>query len=174
MTNQPEMRLEILGEMYGHRRVLVRMVLMYSLISAGAGALTLASLDAVLGGSYGALIPLSILLLITSAAVFQLITAVLDLRAEPTFTRGAVTRLWTKGGLFWFFRSHYLSVKRQIFVLTPEVWVGLEEDNIVELHHWPHTRTLIRAVLISGETSGLVEGEPVSPLTEVRRDTPAT
>ncbi len=158
------MRHEIIGEMPGNRLTLLRMVLMYALLTAGGGSISLVSLRAVLGGSYGALIPLTILLLVTGASLFQLITALLDLRAEPTFTRGQVARLWTKGGLFWFFRSHYAMVNRQVFVMAADVWVQLEEENTVELHHWPHTRTLIRAVLISGDTDELVEGEPVSPL----------
>lgn len=158
------MRHEIIGEMPGSRLTLLRMVVMYALLTAGGGSISLVSLGAVLGGSYGALIPLTILVLVTGASFFQLITALLDLRAEPTFTRGQVTRLWTKGGLFWFFRSHYAMVNRQVFVMAPDVWVQIIEDNTVELHHWPHTRTLIRAVLISGDTDELVEGVPVSPL----------
>ncbi len=158
------MRHEIIGEMPGHRMTLLRMVFMYSLLTAVGGSISLVSLGAVLGGSYGALIPLTILLLVSGASLFQLITALLDLRAEPTFTRGEVTRLWTKGGLFWFFRSHYTMLNRQVFVMSPDVWVQLTEGNTIECHHWPHTRTLIRVVLISGDTGELVEGEPVAPL----------
>ena len=160
-------RHEVIGEIAGHRRTLLRMVAMYAPLAVGAGLLALVSLSAVLGDSYGAVVPLIILLLVTGAALMQAISALRDLRAEPTFTRGEVTRLWTKGGLFWFFRSHYAMVNRQVFVMVPEVWVQLDEENIVELHHWPHTRTLIRAVLLSGDLDDLVPDEPVSPLTEV-------
>ena len=165
MTNQPPTRIEIIGEMPGSRLTLLRMAAMYALLTAGGVAISLVSLSAVLGGSYAALIPLSILLLVTGAALFQLITALLDLRAEPTFTRGEVRRLWTKGGLFWFFRSHYAMIDRQVFVMAAQVWIQLEEENIAELHHWPHTRTLIRAVLIEGDLDDLdvPPGEPVSP-----------
>ena len=163
------MRHEIIGEMPGSRLTLLRMVAMYALLTAGGGSISLVSLGAVLEGSYGAIIPLAILLIITAASLFQLVTALLDLRAEPTFTRGVVTRLWTKGGLFWFFRSHYAMIDRQVFVMAPDVWVQITEDNIVEFHHWPHTRTLIRAVLISGDSDELVEGEPVSPLEDSLR-----
>ena len=165
MTNQPPTRIEIIGEMPGSRLTLLRMVAMYALLTAGGGAISLVSLGAVLGGSYAALIPLSILLLVTGAAFFQLVTALLDLRAEPTFTRGEILRLWTKGGLFWFFRSHYAMINRQVFVMAPDVWLQISEANMVEFHHWPHTRTLIRAVLISGEVDELVDGEPAAPLT---------
>ena len=160
------MRHEIIGENAGHRRTLLRMVAMYAPLAAGAGVLSLISLSAVLGGSYGAVVPLIILLLVTGASLVQAASAMRDQRARPTFTRGQVTRLWTKGGLFWFFRSHYATVNRQIFVMAPEIWVQIAEENTVELHHWPHTRTVIRAVLLSGDLDDLVAGEPVSPLTE--------
>ena len=160
------MRQEVIGEAAGHRRTLLRMVAMYAPLAAGGGALSLISLSAVLGGSYGAVVPLIILLLVTGASLVQAVSALRDQRARPTFTRGQVTRLWTKGGLLWFFRSHYATINRQIFVLRPDIWIQLSEDNTVELHHWPHTRTLIRAVLLSGELDDLVAGEPVSPLTE--------
>ena len=160
-------RHEVIGEIAGHRRTLQRMVVMYLPLTAGAGVLMLISLSAVLGGSYGALIPLVILLLVTFASLVQALSALRDLRAEPTFTRGLVMRLWTKGGLLWFFRSHYAMVNRQVFVMTPDVWVQLEEENTVELHHWPHTRTLIRSVLVSGDLDDLVPDVPVSPPTEV-------
>ena len=156
-------RQEVIGEIAGNRRTLLRMVGMYAPLTAGAGALALVSLSAILGGSYGAIIPLVILLLVTGAALIQLISALRDLQARPTFTRGEVRRLWTKGGMLWFFRSHYLMINRQVFVMPPEVWVQLDEENIVELHHWPHTRTLVRAVLLSGDLEDLVPGEPVSP-----------
>ena len=160
------MRQELLGEVAGHRRTLLRMVAMYSPLTAGAGVLCVVSLTAVLGGSYGALVPLIILLLVAGAAFFQLLSALRDLRAEPTFSRGEVTRLWTKGGLFWFFRSHYTTINRQVFVMAPEIWVQLVEGNTIECHHWPHTRTLIRVVLLSGDLDELVPGQPVSPLPE--------
>ena len=163
MTNQPRTRIEVIGETPGHRGTLGRMVVMYSLLSAGGGAISLISLSAVLAGSYGALIPLTLLLLVTGAACVQFVTAALDLRAKQTFTSGEVRRLWTKGGLLWFFRSHYVMVERRVFVMSPDVWVQLSEGNTVELHHWPHTRTLIRSVLISGELDDLVPGETVTP-----------
>ena len=160
------MRHEIIGEHHGHRMVLLRMVAMYALLSAGVGAISLVSLGAVLGGNYAALIPLSILLVVAGAACVQFVTALLDLRAEPTFTRGEVTRLWTKGGLFWFFRSHYAMIGRQVFVMAPEVWVQISEGDTIECHHWPHTRTLIRSVLLSGDLGELAPGRPVAPLTD--------
>lgn len=166
MSNQPLMRIEVIGEAPGHRFTLLRMFAMYALLAAGGVLVSLISLGAVLGGSYGALIPLSILALITGAAFFQFVTAALDLRTRPTFTRGEVTRLWTKGGLFWFFRSHYAMVNREVFVMAPHIWIQISDGNTIELHHWPHTRTLIRAVLLSGEIAGLPAHEPASPLPE--------
>lgn len=160
------MRHEIIGEVEGHRLTLLRMVAMYVPLTALAGGVSLISLSAVLGGTYEALIPLTILLLVTLATLLQAVAALRDLRAVPAFTRGEVSRLWTKGGFLWFFRSHYVMVNRQVFVLRPDIWIQIADGNTIECHHWPHTRTVIRVVLLSGDLDELVPGKAVAPLPE--------
>ena len=155
---------EVIGEPPGHRRTLWRMALMYAPLTLLALALGGVSLNALLGGSGGAAIPLAILSIVTAALAHQAAAALRDLRAEPVFTRGVVTRAWTKGGLFWFFRSHYAMVGRQVFVMAPEVWVQLTEGDTIECHHWPHTRTLIRVILAGVGAGDADPGEPLVPL----------
>ncbi len=160
------MRHELIGEDPGHRRTLWRMILMYGPLAALAATLGAISLRAMLGGSGGASIPLVILLVLLAALSFQALTALRDLRAEPMFTRGEVTRTWSKGGVLWFFRSHYVMVDRQVFVMAPEIWIQLAEGDVVECHHWPHTKTVIRVLLLKGEDAGLKPDEPLVPLPE--------
>ena len=138
-------RAELLGEMDDHRRSIARMALMYGPLTLVLLALWMAPLTAVLDGQGAALIPLAILGVFVFAAAFQLATALRDLRARPTSTRGEVRRVWTKGGLLWFFPSHFVMVgRRHVFVTRPDVWLQVKEGEILECHHWPHTRTLIR------------------------------
>ena len=138
-------RAELLGEMEDHRRSIARMALMYGPLTLGLLALWAAPLTAALDGQGAALIPLAILGVFVLAAAFQLATALRDLRARPTFTRGEVRRAWTKGGLLWFFPSHFVMVGRShVFVTRPDVWLQVKEGEVLECHHWPHTRTLIR------------------------------
>ena len=138
-------RAELLGEMEDHRRSIARMALMYGPLTLGLLALWAAPLTAVLDGQAAALIPLAILGVFVLAAAFQLATALRDLRARPTFIRGEVRRAWTKGGLLWFFPSHFVMVgRRHVFVTRPDVWLQVKEGEVLECHHWPHTRTLIR------------------------------
>ena len=155
---------EMLGEMPSSRQKLWRMAALYVPLAVGGLALTGISLRALAGGSAGAVIPLTIMLIVTGALLFQAVTALRDLRAQPMFTRGEVHRTWSKGGVLWLFRSHYVMIDRQVFVMAPEVWVLLGEGDIVECHHWPHTKTLIRVMLVKDRDPDLDPDRPVVPL----------
>ena len=158
------MRHEMISEMPASRQKLWRMAALYVPLTVGALVLTGISLRALAGGSGGAVIPLTILLIIAGALLFQAMTALRDLRAQPMFTRGEVQRTWSKGGVLWLFRSHYVMIDRQVFVMEPEVWVLLGEGDIVECHHWPHTKTLIRVMLLKDKDADLDPNKPVVPL----------
>ncbi len=154
----------MIGEDPGHRRTLQRMALMYTPLTVAAAVIAAISLVSVLDGALGAIIPLVILGAVTLALGYQAITALRDLRSEPMFTRGEVQRAWAKGGVLWFFRSHYLMVNRQVFVLPPEIWVQLAEGDVVECHHWPHTKTTIRLLLLHGDDKQATSDEPLLPI----------
>ena len=155
---------EVIGEDPGHRRTLLRMALMYTPLTVATAAVTAVSLVSLLDGAVGAVIPLVILGAVTAALGYQAVMALRDLRSEPTFTRGEIQRAWGKGGLLWFFRSHYLMVNRQVFVLPPEIWVQLAEGDVVECHHWPHTKTTIRVLLLKGDDQQTTSDEPLLPI----------
>ena len=97
------------------------MTLLYAPLTAMALVLTWISLSSFLDGNAGAIVPFTIVLLITIAVAYQAQSAIRDLRSEPMFTRGEVLRTWTKGGVLWFFRSHYVMIKREVFVMEPEI-----------------------------------------------------
>ena len=167
VRREERFRYELVGENAGHRRTLQRMLLMYGPLTLGALALLLVPLLSLLGGTVGAVIPLAIVAAMVVALAFQAVMASRDLRADPLFTRGEVQRAWTKGGLLWFFRSHFVMVNRQVFVVPPEMWVRVGEGEMVECHHWPHTRTVIRLLLLHGsdeELAALDTERPIVPL----------
>ena len=157
-------RYELMGEDPRHRRTLRRMALMYGPLTIAALLVALVPLASLLDGTGGAVVPLVLLLVVAAALAFQAVTALRDLRAEPMFTRGEVQRTWTKGGLLWFFRSHFMMVNRQVFVVPPEVWVKVSEGELVECHHWPHTRTVMRVLLLLGEDAELQSSDPIIPI----------
>lgn len=164
---EEKFRYELVGENTAHYRTLLRMVLMYGPLTVGALALFMVPLTALLGGTVGALIPLLIVGALLIALAFQATMALRDLRSQPLFTRGEVQRTWSKGGLLWFFRSHFVMVNRQVFVVPPEMWVRVGEGEMVEAHHWPHTRTVIRMLLLHGsdeELAALDTETPIVPL----------
>ena len=142
------------------------MTLLYAPLTAVALVLTWISLSAFLDGNGGAIVPFTIVLLIAIAVMYQAQSAIRDLRSEPIFTRGEVSRTWTKGGVLWFFRSHYVMIKREVFVMEPEIWVQISEGDLVEFHHWPKTKTLIRVILLQGEYIDLKPDEPLVPILE--------
>ena len=164
---EEKFRYELVGENTAHYRTLLRMVLMYGPLTLGALALFMVPLTSLLGGTVGAVIPLLIVGALLIALAFQATMALRDLRSQPLFTRGEVQRTWSKGGLLWFFRSHFVMVNRQVFVVPPEMWVRVGEGEVVEAHHWPHTRTVIRILLLHGsdeELAALDTETPIVPL----------
>lgn len=160
---EEKFRYELVGENLGHRRTLQRMLLMYGPLTLGALALFLVPLFSLLDGTIGAILPLVIIGVVVVALAFQATMALRDLRSEPLFTRGEIQRAWTKGGLLWFFRSHFVMVNRQVFVVPPEMWVRVGEGELVEAHHWPHTRTVIRMILLHGSDEELGALDPDTP-----------
>lgn len=118
-----------------------------------------------LGGTLGAILPLIVLGLITFAVLTQLVSTLRDLRAEPTFIRGPIQHRWTKGTVLVFFRQHFIKVGREVFGVNAYTWGELLQQDIVEVHYWPHTRTVIRLSLLSGKDADPEIGEqPVLPL----------
>ena len=113
---------EMIGEMPSHRRKLWRMTALYVPLAVGALVLTGISLRSLLDGSGGAVIPLTILLIITGALLFQAVTSLRDLRSQPMFTRGEVQRTWSKGGVLWLFRSH--KIEELVVVSSRELRPG--------------------------------------------------
>ena len=44
------------------------------------------------------------------------------------------------------------------------IGVQLAEGDVVEIHHWPHTRTPIRVLLLRGDDQRTTSGEPLVPI----------
>ena len=157
-------RYELTSEDPQHHHTLLRMALMYGPLTIGALLVALVPLVSLLEGNGGAVVPLVLLLVVAAALAFQAVTALRDLRSKPMFTRGEVQRTWSKGGFMWFFRSHFMMVNRQVFVVPPEVFVRVNEGEVVECHHWPHTRTVVRVLLLLGEDAELQSSDPIIPI----------
>jgi len=162
--SSPGPRYELMGEHPQHRRTVQRMVLIYLPLTVAASVLLLIQLLSLLGGSRGAIVPLVLIVIVWAALAFQAATALRDLRAEPMFTRGPVDRRWSKGGLLWLFRSHFLLVNRQVFVVPPEIFVQVSEGSLIECHHLPHTRTVLRVLLLRGDRTEWQSSDPTIPI----------
>lgn len=134
---------ELIEERRGHRRTVIRMALMYTPGAIAVLVLLGISLLSIVQGSFGALLPAVILGLILASLGFQSVAALRDLRAEPMTTTGTVRRAWSKGLVFGLFRSHYVLVERAVFDISIVAFFQVREGDRLEVHHWPHTKTVI-------------------------------
>ncbi|RLT35773.1 MAG: hypothetical protein DWI59_01600 [Chloroflexi bacterium] len=109
------------------------------------------SLQSLLVGNMGALLPLSILSVVTGSLAYQVYSAKRDLQATPEETTGSVRRVWSKGAVLWMVRSHYILIGRAIFVIDALSAYDLKEGDVVRVRHLPHTSTVIELRVLHRE-----------------------
>lgn len=145
MTSEPEE----LESRSNTRRTLVRMAVSYLPLGVATTGLLLFSLSALFSGSFGALIPSIFIGIFAFAFIVEGMSAFRDLRsAGPITAVGAVRRTWSRGGLLWFFRSHYMYVGDNVYTVAPLTAVSVRTGDRVEVEHWPHTKTVVRVRLL--------------------------
>lgn len=76
-------------------------------------------------------------------ATIEAISAIRDLTAQPTTTRGTVRRLWKKSRYLFVGRVDYMLVDRKLFEVSAITATELREGDEVVIEHWPHTNILI-------------------------------
>lgn len=131
------------------------MAVMYVPLSVLTTVITIYALSNFLGGATGAIIPTIFLGIFAFAFTIEGTSAVRDLRSNgPVTSQGAVRRTWSRGGLLWFFRSHYAFVGDTVYTVAPLTAVSLRTGDTVEVEHWPHTKTVVRVRLLT-QGSGL-------------------
>jgi hypothetical protein len=149
MTTEPE-QLEIRTNT---RRTIVRMAVTYLPLAALTALGAVYSISHALRGSGGAWVPGFFITVFAIAFASEGLSAMRDLRAEPVIAAGPVRRTWSRGGLLWFFRSHYMHVNKDVYTVAPLTAASVHPGDTVEVEHWPHTKTVIRVRLL-GHGSG--------------------
>ncbi|MGE3857719.1 MAG: hypothetical protein AB7G21_12255 [Dehalococcoidia bacterium] len=76
-------------------------------------------------------------------AAIEAASALRDLRAAPTTTRGTVRRLWKKSRFLLVGRVDYMLVDGRLFEINPISASEVHEGDEVIVEHWPHTNVLI-------------------------------
>lgn len=76
-------------------------------------------------------------------AAIEATSAIRDLNAQPTTTRGAVIRLWKKSRYLFVGRVDYMLVGRKLFEVNAVTATELHEGDEVVVEHWPHTNIVI-------------------------------
>ena len=147
------------------RRPLMRGLLIYGPLSLPLVLGLKVGLEALFDGQRGALVPLSLLSVFSAALAYYLIIHALDLRAAPVYTRGPIERRWTKGNLLFFFRTYFVRVGGRVFAVAPGTYARVEEEEVLELHHWPRTHAVFAAYVLEGADADREPDEaPVRPL----------
>jgi len=139
------------------RRTLVRMAVLYVPLAVICIAVALYSFSHFLGGATGAIVPAFFVGIFAFAFTVEGLAAVRDLRsAGPVTSQGMVRRTWSRGGLLWFFRSHYMFAGDTVYSVEPLTSVTVRAGDTVEVDHWPHTKTVIAVRLLS-QGSGVAD-----------------
>lgn len=133
----------ILEERDDHRRRLLRTVLIYTPGGVIATGLFLVAAVSLLSGNIGAIFAAVIMGLIAFAIDYEALSAVRDLRAEPTVTEGQVLRKWSKGRIAIFGRVHYVLIGRSVFEVGPVAAAEVQAGDHLRIEHWPHTNGVI-------------------------------
>lgn len=141
----------LIDEDPGHRGALQRKMLLHTPAAVGSWLVGLWLLMVLLSGNVGALVGLIIVAIVTAAFTFESVAAIRDLRSEPITTRGNIDRAWAKGRFLFIGTVRYLIVRGRVFELRPEAFASLQEDDTVEIKHWPRTNVLVSLHLIEGE-----------------------
>lgn len=136
----PELLVE---ERDDHRRRLLRTVLIYTPGGVIATALFLVAASSLISGNVGAIFATMIVGLIAFAVDYEALSALRDLRAEPTVTEGAIARKWSKGRIAFFGRVHYVLIGRAVFEVGPVAAAELRDGDQLRIVHWPNTHGVI-------------------------------
>ena len=76
-------------------------------------------------------------------AALEAISAIRDLKAKPTTTRGRVSRLWKKSRYLVVGRVDYMLIGRKLFEVNAISAMELHEGDEVVVEHWPYTNIVI-------------------------------
>jgi len=133
----------LIEERHDHRGRLMRTVLLYGPGGVLATALFLVAASSLLSGNVGAIFAVVIVGLIAFAVDYEAVSALRDLRAQPTVTEGPVLRKWSKGRIAFFGRVHYVLIGRSVFEVGPVAAAELRDGDRLRIAHWPRTNSVI-------------------------------
>jgi hypothetical protein len=144
----------LLEERPQSRRRLVLAASFY--LPAGAVATTIFALAFInlVSGNVGAIFAAVIMGLIALAVDFEGMSALRDLRNQPTVTEGPLLRKWSKGRFAFFGRVHYLLIERRVFEVSAPTALELRDGDRLRVEHWPHTNTVIRVYRLPNTSTG--------------------
>lgn len=141
----------LLYEHVGHRRRVIYKALMHGPLGLFTIGVTLWLAISVLGGNLGSLFGFLMMALISFAIGLEGFAALRDLGAVPVKSRGEIQRAWSKGRFLFIGTIHYILVEKRVFELEAHAFSSVEEGNIVELEHWPHTNVVASIHLVEEE-----------------------
>jgi hypothetical protein len=81
---------------------------------------------------------------------YQLLLQVRDVGAPPVETIGVINRKWSRADLIIAWQSHYITVERTVFNITPIDYLLLKEGATVRVVHFPRTLRVVSVEEVTG------------------------
>jgi hypothetical protein len=106
-----------------------------------------------------AIVGMIIIALLTFLFGYQSIQTFRDLFSQPRDLVGPIRRLWTKRDGF-VVKNYYMSVEKAIFHIPADEYLQLREGDLVRVHAYPHTGTVIAIEKIAREAPEHAEPVP--------------
>ncbi len=101
------------------------------------------ALSNIVSGDSGYFVMLTVAGVLSVVFGYQALHFLRDLGAEPVMAEGEIAKKWTKGNLFFFLLpSYYIAVKGNIYSIKRTHYAGLLEEDMVRIHHFPHSLTV--------------------------------
>ncbi len=128
-----------------HRKSFItRMAVFWSLLTAGCTALIAVALINIISGHTGYIVMFSVFGLVGVLTGYWMFAYLRDMKAELTMVEGEISRKWVRGQILEFFlQACYISVEGKIFVIRRLDYASLLETDLVRVHCYPHSLTVV-------------------------------
>jgi hypothetical protein len=161
MSSQSSLRMLLEQPPERARRAIWRKAVAYTPLALAFIAVAMFAIYNAFTSNLGALVGALVFGIPGYALAYEAWSALRDLRARPTSTRGQIVRMWNKGTVLWMTRAYYLLVEvhgerpaQRFFVISAEAYLQLDDGRTVEVHHWPHTNTVISLGAVESTRGG--------------------
>jgi hypothetical protein len=123
---------------------ITRMAVLWTVLTAGAGALVVLALVNIFSGHTGYVVMLGVFGLIAILTGYWMVAYLRDMRSDLITVEGEVSRKWVRGQILEFFmQACYISTEGKIFVVRRIDYASLLETDLVRVYCYPHSLSVV-------------------------------